>query len=150
MKHNELEVTIVTFDTSGVLTSQFCYNNFMKAETIKAIFTNVLFVIGIILIIFGFIRGSLTLTRLITFEQYPLNSYEETRCEFEYYGAPSVPVEGETPGPTAEEIRDRKAKCESSLEQERRVRKTEDLVVSFTTLIAGAVLVWSFKKFIFR
>ena len=36
---------------------------------IKAIFTNLLYVIGIILIIFGFVRGTITGTYLVIFDK---------------------------------------------------------------------------------
>jgi hypothetical protein len=125
----------------------------MKAETVKAIFTNVLFVIGVGLIIFGFIYGSSTVSRLLAFDKYPLNSYQETQCDMQYAqpmltydggGKPSPPPEDST-----DEWEEQKAKCVASLEQERRVKKTDDIVSSVSTLIAGLVLVLSFRQFIF-
>lgn len=123
----------------------------MKAETIKAIFTNLLFVIGVIFIIYGFIQGALTTVRLFTFEKYPLQTYEETRCD-NSYPAIAMPYspDASPPPPTDQDFLDQKAKCQESLNYERNVKKTEDIVVSITTLVAGTVLVLSFRRFIFK
>lgn len=121
----------------------------MKTDTIKAIFTNLLFVIGIILLIFGFIQGSLTATRLVVFETYPLNSYEETRCEYDFQTTAFGPDGKQLAEPNPEDVAKRKEACKASIEQERKVKKTEDIVSAITTLVAGALLVMSFKKFIF-
>src|SRR3990167_7920317 len=51
----------------------------MKTTIIKAIFTNLLFVIGVILMVIGFIRGTTTAVNSIVFEKYPLEQYEKTR-----------------------------------------------------------------------
>lgn len=120
----------------------------MKSETIKAIFTNLLFVIGVSLIIFGFTRGVLTLAQLIVFPKYPLNSYEETRCEI----TPLAPeLGGKTVAVTKpEEIKAQKEKCLESLEHQRKVKEVEDITASVSTLVAGAVLVFFFKRFILK
>jgi len=121
----------------------------MKTDIIKAIFTNLLFVIGIILLIFGFIQGSLTATRLVVFDTYPLDSYEETRCEYDFQ-APTYSPDGKQIAETnPEEVEKKKEACRKSIEQERKVRKTEDIVRAITTIVSGAILVMSFKKFIF-
>lgn len=120
----------------------------MKSDTIKAIFTNILFVIGVILIIIGFTQGTLTITRMFVFDKYPLNSYEETRCEFESgMSKPVIQDENATPLSDAE-IKDRKEKCLVSLEYQRKVKKTEDIVGSITMLISGIALVYVFRRFI--
>lgn len=121
----------------------------MKTEKIKAIFTNLLFVIGIILVIVGFIRGTLTVTQIIVFDKYPINSYEETRCD-----QGIVPVEeskrGGTSAMTKQEIKEQKDKCINSIEQGRKVKMTEDIVTSITTLLSGSALIYFFKRFIFK
>lgn len=63
----------------------------VKGETIKAIFTNLLFLIGVILMIVGFIRGTSTTVKFLVFDKYPLNSYEETRCDYPQYSKPINP-----------------------------------------------------------
>lgn len=120
----------------------------MKTETIKAIFTNLIFVIGIGLLIFGFIRGGLTVSRLIIFDKYPLNTYEETRCQNQPFA--TVPMKDgsvvqQSPAEIAEQLRT----CQQSLDHDRKVRKTEDIVTALTTLVAGTVLVMFFRRFIF-
>lgn len=110
----------------------------MKSETIKAIFTNFLFVIGVVLIIVGASRGILTVVRLAVFDKYPLDYYAETRCAY-----PPVPVQDGEVMPKLE------AECTGSLDYERRLRLTDDIVNSTTMLISGLVLTFSFKRFIF-
>ena len=129
----------------------------MKTETIKAIFMNLLFVIGVILTIIGFVRGSLTVTRMFVFEKYPLQSYEETRCDLEYMPmatqvTPAVTPEGKGEATLIpeEELQSRREKCLASVERERETRKVEDFVTSLTILVSGVFLVLSFKRFIFK
>jgi len=133
----------------------------MKVETVKAIFTNLLFVIGVILIIYGFIQGALTVVRLLSFDQYPLESYEETRCEQENYNyltelkqstgseSSAVTLTEKELAERKQEAIDRQSNCEASQAYARRVRQTEHIVTSITTLVSGTMLVWSFKRFIF-
>ena len=126
----------------------------MKTDLIKAIFTNLLFVIGVILVIFGFVNGVSTVTKSIVFEKYPINTYDETRCESEFMNQPvtagpdgkTVPV---TEGST-EEKKERLKKCTESVELSRKVKQTEDIVSSITTFISGSILIYSFRKFIFH
>lgn len=120
----------------------------MKTDTVKAIFTNFLFVIGVILVIYGFIQGSLTAVRLLTFEKYPLNSYEESRCDMEFYNIRAYP-DNESTLTEEESIAQRNA-CLESVDYERKVRKTEHIVSSFTTFVAGLTLVIAFRKSIFK
>jgi len=110
----------------------------VKRDTVKAIFTNLLFVIGVILIILGGSRAILTVVRLAVFDKYPLDSYAETRCSY----APIPAQDGEVM-PKLE------AECMSSLDYERRLKLTDDIVNSSTMLISGIALALSFKKFIF-
>lgn len=122
----------------------------MKTEKIKAIFTNLLFVIGIVLVIVGFIRGTLTITQIIVFDKYPINSYEETRCDQGIVPVEATKKEGETSALTKIEIKEQKDKCLSSIEQGRKVKMTEDIVTSITTLLSGVALIYFFKRFIFK
>lgn len=124
----------------------------MKNEWIKAIFTNLLFVIGVILLIFGFVRVVITGTYLFVFDKYPLDQYQEIMCENTYVSTPVVDqkgISGAYQGDTKEEIAAKKAKCESQLEIERKVRKATDVSVAITTAISGAGLVYFFRRFIF-
>lgn len=121
----------------------------MKPQTIKAIFTNLLFIIGVILTVVGFIQSTRTIARLIIFDKYPLATYEETRCNFGR-GA-IVPPIGEGVEPVSSSKTDEtKEECLASLEHERKVRVVEDIVTSFSTLVSGVVLVVSFRRFIFK
>lgn len=125
----------------------------MKTENIKAIFTNLLFVIGVILVIFGFVNGVSTATKSMVFDKYPINSYDETKCDMEYM-VPTMAAspDGKTipPQDSKEDKEARMKKCEDSLEMQRKVKQTEDIVSSITTFVAGGVLVYAFRKFIFH
>ena len=122
----------------------------MKPETIKAIFTNLLFVIGVILLIVGFVQGTRTAVKLITFEQYPLDPYTETKCSQPPYAVP-VAVDGVKTMPVSEETtRHTKEECENELIHERKVKKTEDIVGAITMLVSGGALVFFFRKFILK
>lgn len=114
----------------------------MKTETIKAIFTNLLFVIGVILLIVGFSRGVLTATRLLVFGKYPLDYYQETRCDI----STSPMIENGQAITKGNYNND----CKSGLEFERRIKLTEDIVNSVTMLVSGIVLTISFRRFIFN
>lgn len=124
----------------------------MKPETIKAIFTNLLFVIGVILTIFGFVNGALTITRLAVFDTYPLAQWEESRCEIEAVPS-SVVVDksgGETMAITQEDAKSRKEMCLKSLENQRNIKKVEDIVSSAAFFVVGIFLATSFRRFILK
>lgn len=121
----------------------------VKGQTIRAIFTNLLFLIGVILIVVGFIRSTSTVVKFVVFDKYPLNSYEESRCDFNNPNYPKpVMVEGETRPEdtrTEEEIQE----CENALEQDRKLRMVEDVTTSISFLISGIVISAIFRRFIF-
>lgn len=104
---------------------------YMKPEVIKALFTNILFVVGVIVLIIGFFKGSNTLAKSLFFEQYPLESWEESRCEMEPIGQTKI------------------SECNKSTQTMRITKKVEDSVSSISLLVSGAVLVYFFRGFIF-
>ncbi len=129
----------------------------MKTDLIKAIFTNVLFVIGVILLITGFANGTSTAVKTIVFDQYPLNSYDETRCDTESW-YPTEPVaapaadsgaEVDSQAKAKEQMEKRTEKCLASLELQRDMKQVEDIVSAVTLFISGLALVVIFKGFIF-
>lgn len=122
----------------------------MKNNLIKSIFTNLLFVIGVILIIIGFVSGTKTVTYLALFEKYPLDQYKETMCDNAFL----EPMYLDKNQPQAEQINkqdleNRRLKCEKQLEIDRNVKKATDVATSITILISGIVLVYFFRRFIF-
>ena len=130
----------------------------MKTELIKATFTNLLFVIGVVLIIIGFVRGTDTLVKTIVFDTYPLDTWEESRCENEvmYQTTPAMveaPVgttSDDSMKQTQEKTEERMERCEASLNRQRDTKQVSDIVGSFTMLLSGVVLVYAFKGFIFN
>jgi len=120
----------------------------MKSETIKAIFTNVLFVVGVILLILGFVWGTTTAIKLVSFDQYPLPYYDETRCEMEYESFRFVPEGAEKL--SDEEAAERLSRCKSSLDYQRQVKQTEDIATAITTFVAGLVMVIIFRRYILK
>ncbi len=123
-----------------------------KTAIIRVIFTNVLFVIGVILLVIGFVQGSLTAAKMVIFEKYPLNSYEESRCDASYFATPKpVAIDDVTPIDTnSEEYKQQQTECKRQLEFDRKVRQTEDIVGSISFLVAGAALTIVFRRFIFE
>ena len=121
----------------------------VKGETIKAIFTNLLFLIGVILIVIGFIRSTSTVVKFIVFDKYPLNSYEESRCDFNNpnYPKPAV-VEGEST-PVDTRTDEQIEECKAALEQDRKLRMVEDVTTSISFLISGIAISAIFRRFIF-
>lgn len=120
----------------------------MKTNLIKAVFTNLLFVIGVVLIIFGFVRGSITVAYVALFDKYPLDQYQETMCDTTYPARPEEKTEN-APSVQNVDLKEVKINCEKQIERQRTVNKATDIVASFTTLISGAVLVYFFRRFIF-
>lgn len=124
----------------------------MNTDLIKATFTNLLFVIGVILLIVGFAQGTNTLVKSIAFEKYPLQSYEETRCETEFM-YPTYPVDinsdKEVQQPDDAQKEKRLQNCLTSVENQRTTKQVEDAVSSFTLFVSGSALVFIFKGFIF-
>jgi hypothetical protein len=133
----------------------------MKTDFVKAIFTNVLFVIGVILLIVGFTMGTNTAVKSIVFDKYPLDIWEETRCnELEQYGWAMAERPVGEPGSSTELTEDQQAKekaekeervekCVAAQTQQRQRKQVEDIVSAFTMLVAGSVLVFTFRGFIF-
>lgn len=123
----------------------------MHTDLIKATFTNLLFVIGVILLIVGFAQGTNTAVKSIAFEKYPLRAYDETRCEteFMYPTYPADAVSEKDIQVEQEQKEKRLQSCLKSIENQRNTKQVEDAVGSFTLFISGSVLVFIFKGFIF-
>lgn len=128
-----------------------------KNHIVKAIFTNLLFVVGIILMVVGFVRSTSTIAKLAFFEVYPLESYEEGRCEIPYYPEPAMlKPDGSTQVATTEsaeakaEREKQIERCKVEVERSRSVRKVEDVVSSISFFVAGTALALVFKQFIFK
>lgn len=120
--------------------------------TIKAIFTNLLFVIGIILMVFGFVWGASTVAKLAFFEKYPLQSYEEGRCEMGYFPEPAKDSDQteEERAEAKKQMEKQQAQCRVEVERSRSVRKVEDSVTSVSLFVAGIALALVFKQFIWQ
>lgn len=120
--------------------------------TIKAIFTNFLFVLGAILMVVGFVRGTSTIAKLAFFEKYPLEPYEEGRCEAGFFPE-LVKAETQTDAQFEETKKQQEAqreRCRQDLEHSRSVKKVEDTVTSISFFVAGLVLALLFKQFIWQ
>lgn len=119
-------------------------------DTIKAIFTNLLFVIGVILLIIGSGQATATAVKLIVFDQYPLNTWEEQQCD-----EASIRISTPTykPDEPSQMDSDTLAKsiesCNQRLERVRKLKLVEDTTWAIVMLVSGLVLTISFKRFIF-
>lgn len=118
----------------------------MNTKSIVTIFQNILFVIGVILTIIG---TSLTVTlvaKLVIFDSYPLNEYEENRCQYQNYPTRSVIEPGQQATATPEEAEAERQECLDQVEVLRKVRLVEHVSQAAVTLIAGIVLVYVFRR----
>ncbi len=117
-----------------------------RYEFVKVIFTNLLFTIGVIVLIIGFVNSVRTVTKLVVFDEYPLRSYEESRCD-NTPAAPAAPLDGEqtTPQKSAQEYRE---ECVVKLNHDRKIRQVEDITTSVSLVLAGGALVAVFRRFI--
>lgn len=116
---------------------------------IKEIFTNLLFVLGVILMVVGFVKGVSVVAKSIIFDKYPLDSYKETECDLRP-GPRAVLLQEEVAEPLPEGKNvENKQKCLEKLEQSRQVEQVEDITSSISILVSGIVLVLAFKRFIF-
>lgn len=120
--------------------------SYMKPETIKAIFTNLLFVIGVILLIWGIAKATSTGAKLLSFSEYPLQGYEESRCD--YIASPAA-TEKTTPVQTEETTIQHK-QCLDSIEKQRALQKVDDIVQSVVLPLSGLTLVYFFRKYILK
>jgi len=123
----------------------------MKPEIIKAIFTNLLFVIGVVLMVVGFIRGTSTLINSIVFDQYPLDEWQETRCtvDMSYQDPALLPVDSISTE-TKESFEQRKVVCQQAVDKTRKTKQVNDITYSFGFFVSGIALALSFKRFIFN
>ena len=123
----------------------------MKPEIIKSIFTNLLFVIGVILMVVGFIRGTATIANSIVFEQYPLDEWQETRCTIDMsYQDPTLLPADAIPAETKEGFEQRRAECQQALDTTRKTKQVNDITYSFGFFVSGVALALGFKRFIFN
>lgn len=113
----------------------------MNIKAIKTIFTNALFVIGVIVTIIGFVNSTKTIANIVVFEKYPLG-YEETRCQ-------DMAMVPKIEGQTTTQNEDQYQKCTIQLEETRKQRQVTDITTSFSTLISGLAVALIFRKFIF-
>lgn len=120
----------------------------MKAETIKAIFTNLLFVIGVILLIWGIAKAASTGARLVSFDKYPLAGYEESRCD--YMSGPSMPITEKMIVPAPVDQQNQQKQCLESIEKQRALQKVDDIVQSIVLPLSGLALVYFFRRFILK
>lgn len=120
----------------------------MRVETIKAIFTNLLFVIGIVLLIVGSGVAVSTVVKLVVFDEYPLPFYEEQQCDLSYLR----PVVEKESGDVSsdEKLAEDKLNCEQRLTQSRKLRLVENVSQAVVLLVSGFLLTVSFKRFIFE
>jgi hypothetical protein len=123
----------------------------MKPEIIKSIFTNLLFVIGVVLMVVGFIKGTATVANSIVFDQYPLDEWQETRCTIDMsYQDPALLPADVTPTETKESFEQRKDECKQALDATRRTKQVSDITYSFSFFVSGCALALGFKRFIFN
>lgn len=116
---------------------------FVNPKVIQTIFTNFLFAIGVILLVVGFVRGILITTRLIVFDTYPLENWEETRCE---NMTPAMIQEPNIKQPNLEESEKFQTRCKEEVAHSRKVRQVEDIATVAGLLVSGVALSYFFRN----
>jgi hypothetical protein len=104
-------------------------------KSIILVFGNLLFLIGVILLVVGFVRGLQTAAFSLFLDKYPLQSYEEN-CALAY----GRPIDNNYKGPSDQELQDEKKDCESRIERSRKVKQIGDISGSIGLIISGVVL----------
>ena len=126
----------------------------MHSDVVKVFFTNLLFVVGVVLLIVGFSIGANTLAKSLIFPQYPLKVWDETRCEYDMWPVEDVSSsQAQQLSPEALEYSNQQKKarldsCQASIAQQRVTQQVEDSVTAITLLISGLLLTLFFKGFI--
>lgn len=130
----------------------------MKIETIKAIFINTLFLSGVILLIVGFAIGLNTAAKSLLLLEYPLDSWDETRCDMDNWSYPlyADSYTDERTVLTAEE-RERQEvqqqarleRCLEGVERSRKAKQISHSVTSISLIISGIVLIVLFRGYLF-
>lgn len=123
----------------------------MKTKTITVIFNNILFVIGVILLIVGFWRTTSVVLKSAMFDQYPLQVWDEGRCDDPYVYGPveSMAEAEETIQRDEERVEELRQECLSSLERQRSSKQVDDIAAASTLLISGAFLTIVFRRNLF-
>ena len=123
----------------------------MKPEIIKAIFTNLLFVIGVVLMVIGFIQGTSTIVKSMAFSQYPLDEWQETRCTVDLsWSDPSLMTGDQNSSETQESFNQRKLECQQAVDNTRQTKQVNDITNSIGFFVSGSALALTFKRFIFN
>lgn len=119
----------------------------MTSDKIKSIFSNFLFTVGVLMVVFGFIFGTHTAVKVLFFDTYPLDIWQEQQCDSGMLVRPQDPNAEEI----NEELYDKEQeRCETRLNRLRDIRKATDLATSLATLFAGTGLAFIFRKSFFK
>ena len=110
-------------------------------QTIAAFFINFLFVVGVILLVVGFIRSLRLAAYTLLFDQYPLGPYED--CS--YMVKPVIAPGSQLDTDTSDLARQEQDRCQKSLASRRKVQQVDEAVQAVGLLLSGAVLVWLFN-----
>lgn len=124
----------------------------MKVENLKVLFNNILFVIGVILLIIGFGTGTNVVLKSVMFDQYPLQVWDEGRCDDPYMYGP-VAFDRASSEESNAQSEEQKAKqwredCMASLGRQRTTKQVEDIATASTLLISGAILTIVFRRYL--
>lgn len=114
-----------------------------KANLVKTIYLYVFSGVGLSLFIIGVFMAIQYLVNTTQFEKYPLNTWEETQCEYPPYlsVAKPMPVEETTDAtPSAEEVKKQEERCTTNQESMRNRKRVDDLTRALTFLVIGPLV----------
>lgn len=112
-----------------------------KSTNIVSIFINFLFVVGVILMVVGFVGGLRFTAYTYIFDEYPLGAYED--CS--YMTRPYIAADSKDADSENEIYQKELDRCEESLKGRRKIAQVNEAVQAVGLLISGIVLVWLFN-----
>src|SRR3989304_4054535 len=109
-----------------------------KPDLFKQIYLYLFLTLGLITLSIGIFLLSQNLVKRFFLPKYPLQSFEETRCDF--FAPPPFDARLQTFNKESPDFKKQKKTCITRLKQERKVRKTIDLFNALTLIGIGGLI----------
>lgn len=117
----------------------------ISTQTITTFFMNLLFAIGVILMIAGFVFGFKTLSYTLFLDEYPLEPYEQDCWQYSRPVMVDSPQLNQDATPPAQLSENPDPQCLSQITARRKVKQIENLTNSLGLFVAGIIVVLFFN-----
>lgn len=124
-------------------TRQSSASSMSKLNLVLRVYLYVFMGIGLIMMSFGAFGLGQNIYKSKLFAKYPLESYNESRCDYMEMPYPAMPLTGKEAADSQMAIEQSKVqaeKCRTSLEEERKIKKVTDFYNSLILLGIGSAL----------